>query len=77
MLGSWKAEHPTWVLFPSQRTEPWRKAVAATLKHDLGLRGGVPSYEAFLRWEVPKATFDRKLMEFRVGNYEKWEKREP
>ena len=62
------------MLFPSQRAEPWRKAVAATLKHDLGLRGGVPSDEAFLRWSVPKATFYRKLQQFRVGTYEKWEK---
>ena len=75
-LATWKATHPNWVLFPSQRAEPWRKAVAATLKHDLGLRGGVPSDEAFLRWSVPKATFYRKLQQFRVGTYEKWEKRE-
>ena len=34
--------------FPERKAEPGRKAVATTLKHDLGLRGGVPSDDAFL-----------------------------
>ena len=74
--ATWKTTHQNWVLFLSQTAEPWRKAVAATLKHDLGLRGGVPPDEAFLRWSVPKATFYRKSQQFRVGTQEKWEKRE-
>ena len=73
-LASWKATHPNCVLFRSQSAQPWRKAVAATLKHDFGLRGGVHSDEGFLRCQVPKATFYKKLQQFRTGTYEKWEK---
>ena len=36
----------------------------------------IPCEEAYLRWEVSKATFYRRLKDFRVGTYKKFDKKE-
>ena len=45
------------------------KAIAAVLKHDLGLPGGMLAEDAALKYQVARSTLFLRLKDWRVGKY--------
>ena len=68
-LATWNHEHPHSVSYPTRKEAPVLNAIAAVLKHVLGLPRAMLAADAALKYQVARSTLFLRVKDWRVGKF--------